>query len=335
MSVSARQGTLIGAGTAAALALAAGVAVTTAPPTVGVPTAPAVVQLGLPLARLAMDAAAVVATGLAVLPLLLATSRPKESAPVLLAARRAAVVVGALWVLGTAVSLWLASAELAGQGLDVGSGTVLGYAARSNGGHALLVTGCAALAFTVLAAVGLRAPNAVPAGLPLIAALLGLLPVPLTGHAADGPLRELTVLAISLHTVAAAGWLGGLGAVFALASARRALLAAALPRFSALAGICLGTVAVSGLAMVSARLADLPGGSVLSALFETGYGWIVLAKLACLLAVAGLGGYARTRLLPGVSRHRRTATRAWVSAELVVLSVALGLAAALSRASVG
>lgn len=335
MTPSRTARSFIGAGVAGTLALAAGVAVTTPPVAPGLPVAPELVEAGLPLARLAMDGAAVAATGLAVLPLLLATSRPKEADPVRHAARRAGVVIGALWVLATLWSLWLGAAELAAHGAGVDGALVIEYAARTSGGKALLVTGCGAVSFTILAAIGLRRPQATPAGVPLIAALFGLLPVPMTGHAADGPLRELTMLAISVHAAAVAAWLGGLGAVFALASSRRALLAAVLPRFSTLAGACLAAVTVSGLVLAAVRLTAVAHRTALSALVGTGYGWVLLAKLACLLVVATLGGHTRTRLLPTVLRHRRTATGVWVAAELSVLTVALGLAAALSRAAIG
>lgn len=330
-----RNAALAGSGVAAVLALVAGTVATTPPPVSGMPTSPAVVTFGVPVLRLLVDALGVAAVGLAVLPLLLGTVRPVQSVPLRRIAYRAAVVVGATWVLGVLLRLWFSAAELAGQGLGVGSTAVLGYVLHTTDGTALLVTGCGALAFAGLGAAGLRLGDRMPAGLPLVAAPLGLLPVPLTGHAADGPYADLTMLAVSLHTVGAAAWLGGLGVVFTLAAARRAVLAEVLPRFSALAGYCLVTVAVSGLVLAGFRLGDVPGRTVLGELVGTGYGRLVLAKLGCLLSVAMLGGYTRFRLLPGVLRHRRTATAGWVGAELVLLSVALGCAAALARAGAG
>ncbi|HEY0639548.1 MAG TPA: CopD family protein, partial [Pseudonocardiaceae bacterium] len=158
----------------------------------------------------------------------------------------------------------------------------------------------------------------------------------LAGHAAAGDGRWHAVMTdlLALHVIAAAAWVGGLAAVLLLAAPRPALLAVTLPRFSTLAGACLLAVTSTGVVNALIQLGTAPGVALPSALVTSPYGLIVLAKTACLLAVAALAWRLRYRVLPAVRRHRRTAVAAWAAGELTLLCVAFGLAAALARTAV-
>ncbi|HEY0638773.1 MAG TPA: CopD family protein, partial [Pseudonocardiaceae bacterium] len=156
-----------------------------------------------------------------------------------------------------------------------------------------------------------------------VVALLGLLPGPLTGHAASAPAHAVAVVSVAVHAAAAAAWVGGLGVLLTLAATRRTLLAYALPRFSPVAAAALAAVAVSGVVTAAARL-----GSV-DALLDTGYGRVVLAKAAVLAVLGALGALVRRRVLPAVRTHR-AAPLALLGTELTLMAVALGLAAALT-----
>ncbi|SHE65199.1 CopD family protein [Streptoalloteichus hindustanus] len=300
------------------------------PPVPGLPEPGAAVRLVLPMTRLVMDLAAVAAVGLGTLPWLLRGARPREVDPVRVVAHRAGVVLGAGWAATALVLLWLQTAELAGSGLSVDTATVVEYATTVSAGRALLVTTACALlvALTHFAAL---AGRSAPAGLGATTALLGLLPTPLTGHAADMAHHTLSVVAIGVHAAAAAVWVGGLGALLSLVVPRRGALATALPAFSRLATAAVVAVVLSGLVTAVVRLA----GELPEALVLTRYGVLVLAKTACLLALAALGGHVRRRLLPLVVAHRATPLAAWVTAELVVMGLALGLAAVLARTPTG
>jgi putative copper resistance protein D len=63
-----------------------------------------------------------------------------------------------------------------------------------------------------------------------------------------------------------------------------------------------------------------------AALVTTGYGWLVLAKSVCVVVLAGLGGLARRRLAAGKLPVLR-----WAGAEIAVMAVTIGLAAALTQ----
>lgn len=190
-------------------------------------------------------------------------------------------------------------------GPAAGTGLIAGTAA------AALVLGCS------LAGPLSPGQGAGPAGLTLVLALAGLAFPSLTGHAvgSGGPVQ---VAAMVLHAPAAALWVGGLGAMLTVAG-RRDLLAAALPRFSRLAGICIAVLAVTGVVGATARIDTWSG--LLSA-----YGALVLAKVACLAAAGALGGLTRRRLHAG-----RTPVLVWAGVEVLVLAVAVGLAATLSQ----
>ena len=74
-------------------------------------------------------------------------------------------------------------------------------------------------------------------------ALLGPLPVALTGHSAGGGAHDIATDSLVLHVLAASLWVGGLVAVLGRRGRdrgpdRAAALATAVPRFSRLALVC-------------------------------------------------------------------------------------------------
>jgi putative copper resistance protein D len=160
----------------------------------------------------------------------------------------------------------------------------------------------------------------VPERVVLVAALLGALTPAVTGHAGTSADHELAVVTVALHVAAAALWVGGLGAVVVVAGPRRRLLDAVLPRFSTLAGGCIACVVVSGVLNAVLRVSSV------GALVTTGYGWLVLAKSVCVVALGGLGWLARRRLAA-----RRLPVLRWAGIEVAVMAVTIGLAAALTQ----
>jgi len=153
--------------------------------------------------------------------------------------------------------------------------------------------------FAALAAMAILCPlSSRAARVPtfLLAAGLGLT-TSLTGHAADSGDVSLTVLVDYAHVLGATAWMGGLFA-FALVMMRSApawpdrLPAMVARRFSALAGVCLLVVILSGAYNAWAEV------RVWAALWRTTYGQVLLAKLAFVLVVAVVGGVNRFFVLP-------------------------------------
>ena len=288
---------------------------------------------GIPVARVLLDIGAVATAGLAMLPKLLGFDRPGDTEPVLRPTRRAAVVAAGLWAFGALASLVLLTAEL-NPGEPVTPASVWRYIGAIPAGKGLLVSAICAIASLWLARLAVRHGEKVPAELRAGVALFGLLPLPLTGHASNWYYHDLSMISMELHVVAAAAWAGGLGAIVVFLARRPGLLAIALPKFSTLATWCVFVVGMSGLFNGVLELALSPITTLPSSLVTTPYGVMLLAKMACLGAIAMIALVVRRRLVPAVATRRPTALALWCGWELVILAVAFGVAVVLTRTTI-
>jgi len=318
------------------------------------------VEPAVAVARLATDGLGAACIGLALLPLLLAErpgerrrgGRPGAATESSERARRTAlrraarfgVVLAAGWAIVALLALWLQAADAAGVApVRLSPWLLAEYAGQVAAGRGLLLTlGCAVLLMGLQLAALVRSGRdgahrdqhrrARYSELVLGAGVLGVLPGPVTGHAAGHAGHDPAVLVIALHVVAACLWVGGLLATVLVLAAHRRLAAVALPRFSTVAGYCAATVTLTGVLSAALRL-PTP-----AALVGTGYGLLVLAKAACLAVLLGLGWRARRTLLTRVaglaSGGQGAAPLArWLGLELVVMAVVFGFAAALAGAA--
>lgn len=153
----------------------------------------------------------------------------------------------------------------------------------------------------ILALSVLSRPRVATAG----ALVAGLSPV-LVGHSRAIEPVWLLVTTDALHLAAGATWLGGLiGLTLTLGSlsGRERDAALVLSRVSAAAATALALLAITGTLMG----AQILGGW--SPLFETTYGRLLLVKVAIAALVAGIAGFNRFRLLPGVREGGHSARR--------------------------
>ncbi len=323
--------------TAALIGVLIGLVLTPVAPIPGLVEPDAVVRYGLPVVRVLFDMAAVVTVGLNLLPILIGLNRPKAAERVLVGARRAAAFSALALAVCALVALVLQTAEVH-PGTDTGGispAAVVDYVLAVSAGKALLFVAAVALVSCALSIWAVRAGEAVPPELRAAVALFALLPLPVTGHATNWRWQDYAMISMELHVLGAAVWTGGLGAVVVVVAADRTLLATTLPRFSKLATVCLVGVAVSGLFNAAVELGSVPGRDLFGNLFGTGYGTLVILKLACVGLLAALGGNIRWRLLPGILRHQRTALVGWATLELAVMGLAFGFAVVLTRTPVG
>ncbi|GAA4851701.1 CopD family protein [Saccharopolyspora rosea] len=320
---------LVGGALVAALLAAVGTDGGTVP---GVPNPAPIVHFGLPAARVLLDLSALATVGFGLLPRLLGPDRPKRSEHVVGAARRASVISALCWMVCALVSLVLQARELS-PGSALTTRLLVGYVTTVPGGLGAVASAGVALCCAVLGLAAMRFGESVPAELRTAVALLGLLPLPLTGHATDWRYHDLGMISMELHVIAAALWAGGLLGLVLFAAPRRGLLASALPRFSKLATALIAVVAASGLFNGLAELVNTPGVGA-AGLVSTAYGRVVLLKIGCMALLAAVSAQLRFRLLPRIQRHQRTALAGWAAAELGVMGVAYGLGAVLSRAPV-
>ncbi len=290
----------------------------------GLPDPGAVVTYGLPVVRALTESAAVVTVGALLLAAFLA---PPPGSCWLAAdgyrAVRLASWAAAGWAAGALVTSVLAVADAFGRPLgEVLTPTVL---RESWGGlpmaQAWLVTAFVALVCCGLARVALAWPTTVAA---FALAVVGLLPVALTGHSATGGAHDLAVNSLVLHVSAAALWVGGLVAVLVHTVAGGSFTTTVLRRFSALALGCWVVLAATGL--VNALLRVPP-----SELLRTTYGLLVLAKVAGLAVLGLIGARHRSHTLPTVAAGSRAGLVRLGGVEVLVMFATVGVAVALGR----
>ena len=246
-----------------------------------------VVRWGLVVAHCVTDLAAAVTIGALVLaavalPVTTMGRRSRAHRPAL------SLVAGSatLWAAGSLALLVLTYADALGE--PVGGADVLSQLAE----YARDVPAGQGLAFTAVltAVIGLVAAGATglrTSGLLAVLAFAALVPASLAGHAAGTGDHDTAVTAIGLHLAGVTLWLGGQR----LQQEQHQQPAAAVRRYSTLAGWCFAAVALSG---VRAAWLQLPGVSGLA----SRYGVLVLAK-AALLVLLGLAGLCHRRLTLG------------------------------------
>jgi putative copper export protein len=206
---------------------------------------------------------------------------------------------------------------------------LLGDLGQSPEAQAMLTQ--AALAACVAWAAALSR-TATGGGVTLTIALAAFLPQALIGHAAAGD-RLVASTTLFVHLTAVALWVGGLAALAWAALRGRMPLAAAVPRYSALALGCVVAVAVSGVLNAALRIGSW------EALVDSGYGVVVLAKTTALAVLAGFGLLHRQHTVQRLStwrrrRHVPEAVPVFVAlaaVELAVMAATVALGVGLGR----
>jgi putative copper resistance protein D len=281
------------------------------------------IEVGALASRSAMETAAVACVGLSLAGILVpaAGRYARDGGAVIRRADLAILPVTGLWLVTALVSILFRAAD--GYGRSVGSlsaGDVVLWATRLAAGRGLVLAVLCATAVFGCVVARLRRPDAVPARVLLVVALLGTLTPAVTGHTGSSPDHQLAVVMVALHVGAAALWVGGLGTMLVLVARHGLLLERALPRFSRIATAALVMVTITGVVNAFLRLPSLGD------LLTSGYGQLVVAKTVCLVILAGLGGLARRRLQIGTLPVLR-----WAGLEVALMAVTIGLAAALSQ----
>ncbi len=160
-----------------------------------------------------------------------------------------------------------------------------------------------------------------------------------SGHSRTRDPVWLTLTADAVHVAAAAVWVGGVAMLVGALWHRSAAeppedakeAAATVVRFSRLATVAIAAVAVAGVVMAVLEVGSIEG------LFTTAYGLLVLAKVALLVLLAGLGSFNQFRLIPGLrtrprGRARWRYLRRTLRAEAVAMVAILAVSAVLVNA---
>uniref|UniRef100_A0A973WLU6 CopD family protein n=1 Tax=Bradyrhizobium quebecense TaxID=2748629 RepID=A0A973WLU6_9BRAD len=231
-----------------------------------------------------------------------------------------------MWSL--AIGLIGATASLALQGVDLLNLPIMGVltwaAWASAAGTSLFPALLLAIAAMLVAAVAWRSPSFSAAWISTAIAMICVgLSLSVSGHAATASPQWLTRTALFIHGVGLAFWMGALAPLAVLAWQRKDSLLRVLGRFSMLAVPAVALVALSGLALAVVQLESF------GALIDTGYGNILLAKLALVSLLLTLAALNRLVFTPAVARefHRTRPLQRSIALEFVLMIAILGLVA--------
>jgi putative copper export protein len=292
----------------------------------GLPQSGLLVEWGQPVVRLAARIAALATVGALLFAAVLLPGE-KRALP---AASRRAVRSAARWALAwaatTALSALLTLSELVGVPPALLTATsIWTFVTDLGAGRAAVVVVAVA---GVLAVLARRCTRPATAAVLLTVALVGLVvPAVLTGHSAAAENHLLAVVNLSVHVVTAAVWVGGLLALL-LYGRHRDDLGPASGRFSAVALICFFATGASGLLAVWLVLGGITGAP--GTVTGTGYGWLLAAKTAALVALGAFGQHHRRSTLPALRAGPPGSLRRFAAVEAAVMLTTIALAVALA-----
>ncbi|MGH3388346.1 MAG: copper resistance D family protein, partial [Actinomadura sp.] len=278
-------------------------------------------NVGLPLSRMIVDLSAIGTVGMLVTGILL----PRTDGRLGDAARRS--LRSAAWlapVWGVATVVWLLfywSDLLAVPVARLPASQLLrGTAISFPEAREFLLSAALALAIGVVASVTRTVWVTVAL---LLVTGYNLLPFTTSGHAEHSPVIGY---ALTAHVIALALWIGGLTGLLVHARSSPALLAVAVPRFSALALACYVAVGASGVTMGWLNLGSL------AELWSSRYGLLVLCLLTAQVALGVFGWWHRRVTVRAVAeRHAPGAFIRLAAAEVVIMVAAVAFGVALSR----
>lgn len=304
-----------------ALAAATAVGGTAQPAVIADPGA--LTRWGVPVSRVAQDVTAMCTLGVLAVAVLVLPSRAGVLLPDAARLIRLASRWAAAWAVAALAGFLTSLSEATSQPLaDVFHPDVLAIGLELPHTRALL----SSVWLAGLVAVWARWTQS-PAGgwLLLTTAGTALLPPVITGHAGHDGTLSAAVVSLAVHVGAASLWVGGLVALGLHLRRSPTVLATALPRYSFMALGCFLALGVSGIVAGWNAFGDT------TQLWTTPYGQLLLAKVAALLVLGGVGHWHRSRTMSKVATGRPGAFLALATAELVLMAGVAGLAVGLSR----
>ena len=280
------------------------------------------VRWGLPTAQLFVNLSAAGMAGVLVTALFTLKAGEREFDLAL----DAASVSAAIFTVSAAATGFLTFVDAFNPAINAGPefGAQLGrFLVETELGRTWLITTVAGAALTVLT-FAVRSWTATL--FVAILAVAALVPMGTQGHSGEEAFHHEAMIALILHIIAAAVWLGGLILMVLVRPVLgRDRTAVALTRYSSIALAAFIVVALSGTvrAVIGLRTWD----ALLSP-----YGLILSVKVVALIALGVLGAWYRRRLI-GRLREDTASRRFWtlIALELALMGVAAGAAAALAR----
>ncbi|WP_248239533.1 cytochrome c oxidase assembly protein [Microbacterium kunmingense] len=283
-----------------------------------------VARWGLPVVKLLVNLSAAGMVGALVLALFALRAGEREFDVAL----DTASVSAAIFTVSAAATGFLTFVDAFNPAINAGAefGAQLGrFLVDTEPGRAWLITTIAGAALTVLTfAVRSWLATMIVA----IAAIAALIPMATQGHSGEEANHNSAVVALALHIIAAAAWLGGLLLLVILRPVLdRSRLTVVLSRYSSIALAAFLVVALSG--TVRAAIGVVTPAALLSP-----YGAILAVKVIALLAIGVFGAWYRRGAIARLDQKPDAAGRRFwgiIAVELAFMGIASGAAAALAR----
>lgn len=210
------------------------------------------------------------------------------------------------------------------QGLDgLGLALALDGAAWRLGWNGSLGTTVALACLSLIC--GLAARRVAPRSLALVALALTGAAMAASGHAATAPPQMVMRPGVAIHAMALAVWFGSLIPLWRLLRSEPERAALVLPRLSAVLAPVFLTLVGTGTVLAVVQLGRV------SALWSTGYGLLMTAKLLMVATIVVIAAWNRWRLTPAmrVAPHITAPRMARaVALEIVLALTVFGIAAA-------
>jgi len=280
-----------------------------------------VIRWGLPVVKLLVNLSAATMVGALIVALFALRAREREFSLALdVASAAAAVFTVAAGATGFFTFVSTFNPEVSA---GMAFGQQLGrYLTETELGRVWLISTVAAAVITILAfAVRGWASTLVTA----LVAIAALVPMATQGHSGTLANHDAAVMALIIHVVGVAVWLGGLVTLVFLRPALTAgRVRIVVERYSTLALASFALVAVSGAARTLTSITDPR--ELLSP-----YGALLAAKTVALFVLGALGVVYRRRLIARMTGTGGAAFWWLIVAELGMMGIASGAAAALAR----
>ncbi|MEU1973118.1 cytochrome c oxidase assembly protein [Microbacterium sp. NPDC019599] len=280
------------------------------------------VRWGLPTARLVVNLSAAGMVGALVTALFALKSGEREFD----AALDVASISAAVFTIAAAATGFLTFLDAFNPEVSAAPefGAQLGrYLVETEVGRTWLITMIAGAALTVLA-FAVRGWTA--SFFVALLAVASLVPMGTQGHSGEEANHTAAVMALVLHIIGAAVWLGGLVLLVVIRPiVGNERIATALARYSSIALASFVVVAIAGTVRAAIGVGSW-------AALASPYGVIVLVKAAALVGIGVLAAWYRRRLI-GRMDEPIPSRRFWslIVLELVFMGIASGAAAALAR----
>ena len=291
-----------------------------APDIPGLPTAPEVTWIVLPIARFVRDIAAAIVVGGIVVGGLLGI-RPIGRV------LRWTSGWALIWLAALAVQIVLTLSDLAATDpTAVLNGPALwSFLTQIQVGKVLLAQ---CIGVLLVAASAWAVINRATAWIVTVIAIAAAAAPGLNGHGGLTGGHEAASVSLAIHLASVSAWIGGLIIVVALLRVEPQRAGLILPRFSTLALICVIVVAESGLLNASMRIS-----SFFSFVSST-YGSLLVAKAVLLACLVLLGWQQRSRVIPVIRAGEAitgTTLARIATWEFLAMGVAVAVSVTMSR----